>query len=107
MDTVKNADAAWTDLGGGVKRKVLAHTKDIMVVEVAFETGSAGAPHSHQHAQCTYVQSGEFVFTAAGKQIVVRAGDTLAFERNEIHGCICKVPGTVIDVFSPMRNDFI
>ena len=107
MNVVKNADISWTDLGGGVRRKVLAHTKDGMAVEVQFEKGSIGAMHSHPHIQCTYVRSGAFVFTSNGKRYEVAAGDTLAFESNEPHGVVCKAAGTVIDVFSPMREDFL
>jgi quercetin dioxygenase-like cupin family protein len=107
VNVVKNAEIAWTNLGGGVRRKVLAHTADIMAVEVKFEKGSVGAPHSHPHAQCTYVQSGAFVFTVGGKDCPVQAGDTLAFEQGEIHGCVCTAAGTLVDIFSPMREDFL
>ena len=107
MNAVKNSTIPWMDLGGGVQRKVLAHTDDGMVVEVQFETGAVGAAHSHPHVQCTYVLSGTFVFTVGGKDIEVSAGDTLAFERGEIHGALCKAAGTVIDIFSPMREDFL
>ena len=107
MDAVKNNEIQWTDLGGGLKRKVLAHTNDGMAVQVAFEKGGIGAPHSHPHAQCTYVLSGTFTFTGGGKEVTVSAGDTLAFERNETHGCVCTAAGTLIDVFSPMRDDFL
>lgn len=107
MNVVKNADVPWTALGGGLKRRVLAYTKDGMAVEVAFEVGGVGAPHSHPHAQCTYIKSGAFVFTGSGIAHEVGAGDTLAFERNEPHSCVCTAAGTLIDVFSPMRDDFI
>ena len=107
MNAVKNADIQWETLGGGVKRRVLAHNPDVMAVEVAFEKGGAGAKHSHPHVQCTYVKSGSFVFTAGGVEYPVGAGDTLAFERNETHGCKCIAAGTLVDVFSPMREDFL
>jgi len=107
VNVVKNREIQWTDLGGGVQRKVLAHNADGMVVQVQFETGGIGAPHSHPHVQCTYVLSGTFVFTAGGKDYEVSAGDTLAFARNETHGCVCKAAGTVLDIFSPMREDFL
>ena len=107
MNVVKYAEPAWKDLGGGVKRRVLAHTADMMAVEVRFESGGVGAPHRHPHAQCTYVQSGAFVFAVGGREYPVQAGDTLAFERNETHGCVCTAAGTVVDVFSPMREDFL
>lgn len=107
MNVVKNADIQWKDLGGGVKRKVLAHNKDGMIVQVQFEKGATGAPHSHPHVQCTYVLAGEFVFTAGGKDYTVSAGDTLAFDRDEVHGALCTAAGTVLDIFSPMREDFV
>lgn len=107
MNAVKHGAPQWTDLGGGVQRRVLAHTKDVMAVEVRFAEGGVGAPHSHPHAQSTYVLSGRFVFTAGGVETEVAAGDTLAFEANETHGCVCKAAGTLIDTFSPMREDFL
>ncbi len=107
MNTAKSSDIRWTDLGGGVRRRVLAHTQDIMEVEVNFQTGGVGAQHSHPHVQATYVVSGTFVFTVGGKEYEVSQGDTLAFEKNEPHGCVCKAAGTLIDIFSPMREDFL
>lgn len=107
MNVVKSASLPWTDLGGGVRRRVLAHTDEGMVVEVSFEKGGVGAPHSHPHIQCTYVQSGVFVFTGGSENYTVSAGDSLVFERNETHGCVCTAEGTLIDVFSPQREDFL
>lgn len=104
---VRPADAALRDLGGGVSRRVLAHTDDIMIVEVHFEAGSVGVPHTHPHAQATRVLSGEFVFTVDGKDVTVREGDTLAFPSNILHGTRCVKPGVLLDIFSPMRADFL
>ncbi len=104
---VFNADVALDDLGGGVARKVLAHLPQQMVVEVRFEVNGIGAVHSHPHTQCTYVCSGAFTFTVGGRDFTVRKGDTLAFAPNEPHGCICREAGVLIDVFTPMREDFV
>lgn len=60
---VLNHDIALEDLGQGISRKVLAHSDNMMSVEVHFETGAIGAMHSHPHEQLTYVLSGEFEFT--------------------------------------------
>lgn len=95
------------ELGGGVTRRMLAWLPQQMMVEVSFETGAIGAAHSHPHAQCTFVKEGEFVFTVGGRDYPVKPGDTLAFAPNETHGCICKKQGAVIDVFAPMREDFV
>ncbi len=95
------------ELGGGVTRRVLAWLPGEMMAEVRFEEGSVGVPHSHPHTQCTYVLEGEFVFTVEGRDYTVVPGDTLAFAPDERHGCVCKKRGTLIDVFSPMREDFL
>ena len=42
------------ELGGGVKRKILAWGDDLMQVEVHFEKGAVGAMHSHPHTQLTF-----------------------------------------------------
>ena len=54
---VYHRDAPLNDLGGGVSRRVLAHTDGLMIVEVHFEAGGVGATHTHPHRQNTYVLS--------------------------------------------------
>ena len=55
------------DMGGGVVRRVLAYSKDLMAVENTFEKGAVGALHHHPHTQITYVVSGAFEFEIDGK----------------------------------------
>ena len=43
--------------GKGVKRRILAYSKDAMCVENTFETGGVGAMHCHPHTQVTYIVS--------------------------------------------------
>ena len=95
------------DLGGGVTRRVLAYTRQLMIVEVNFETGSVGSVHTHPHSQNSYVQSGKFRFTIDGEAVEVGPGDTLAFPPDVPHGTLCLEAGILIDVFAPMREDFI
>lgn len=104
---IYSRDVAPEVLGGGVTRRVLAWLPTQMMVEVRFETDAIGAAHSHPHTQCTYVREGRFVFTVAGRDYPVGAGDTLAFAPGETHGCICREAGVLIDVFTPAREDFI
>ena len=102
-----NSDCKLEDLGGGVSRKILAHNGSLMQVQVFFEQGAIGAMHSHPHEQLTYVLSGEFEFTIGEEKRVVRAGDTLYKKPHIMHGCICLKPGTLLDTFTPVREDFL
>ena len=93
--------------GENVIRRVLAYTDGLMCVENTFETGAVGTLHSHPHTQITYVVSGEFAFTIDGEQRIVRKGDTMLKEHGVIHGCTCLKAGVLLDIFTPMREDFV
>lgn len=104
---VYHADTAEKALGGGVYRRVLAYQPQMMLAEVRFEKGSCGAMHAHPHVQSTYVLKGVFEFNIDGALHTVRAGDTLTFFSNQQHGCTCLEDGILMDVFTPMREDFL
>jgi len=104
---IYNNEIQLEDLGAGVSRKVLAHSDNMMAVEVHFETGAIGPMHSHPHEQLTYVLSGAFEFTIGDEVKVVKSGDTMYKEPNIEHGCVCLEAGVLIDNFTPMRKDFV
>ncbi|EGQ8283489.1 cupin [Vibrio parahaemolyticus] len=104
---VFNQDIPMEDLGEGISRKVLAHSDNMMSVEVHFEEGAIGAMHSHPHEQLTYVLSGEFEFTIGDEKKIVKTGDTMYKEPSIEHGCVCLKAGVLIDTFTPMRKDFV
>jgi quercetin dioxygenase-like cupin family protein len=85
----------WQPAGEGVRRKVLTYSDGVMMVRVAFEAGAVGPPHSHPHVQCSLVERGVFDITIAGRTERLRAGDR-AIEA-----------GVLLDVFTPMRADFV
>lgn len=91
----------------GVVRRVLAYSKDLMCVENTFEEGAVGSLHHHPHTQITYVVSGEFEFEIQGEKKIVRPGDTMLKMNDVIHGCVCLKAGTLLDIFNPMREDFV
>ncbi len=95
------------DLGGGVCRKILAQDKEMMAVEVSFETGAVGAMHTHPHVQISYVLSGKFEATLGDETKVISAGDTYYTEPNLPHGVVCLEAGVLLDIFTPRRDDFL
>lgn len=101
----ENAEAV--QAGQGVVRRVLAYSKDLMCVENTFEKGAVGSLHHHPHTQITYVVSGEFEFDIEGEKKIVKAGDTMLKLDGVEHGCVCLEAGILLDIFNPMRQDFV
>ena len=91
----------------GVTRRILAYTDELMCVENLFERGAVGSIHSHPHTQITYVVSGRFSFTVGGRTYEVAAGDTLLKRDGVSHGCVALEEGILLDIFNPMREDFV
>ena len=95
------------ELGGGVKRKILAEDTALMAVEVSFETGAVGAVHTHPHTQISYVLEGKFEAEIDGEKTVITKGDTYYTKPGVSHGVVCLERGTLLDVFTPRRDDFL
>ncbi len=104
---VKNSDIPLTDLGGGVSRKILAYEEKLMSVEVRFEKGAIGAMHTHPHIQISYVLDGKFEATIGGETKIIEKGDTYVTEPDVPHGVVCLEAGALLDIFTPMRADFL
>ncbi len=105
---VENKEVPLTDLGGGVVRKVLAYSENLMSVELHFEKGAVGAKHSHPHEQIGYLISGSLLFQEAGKEDkVLVAGDTYYVEPDVEHGVVALEETMLLDIFTPMRKDFV
>lgn len=97
----------WEVVGEGVKRKIMGYDDKIMLVKVNFDEGGVGPMHEHYHSQVTYVESGEFELTIGENTKIVRGGDAFYIPPHVLHGAVCKSPGILIDVFSPIREDFM
>ena len=95
------------DLGGGVKRQILGHESQLMLVKVYFEKGAIGYLHDHPHQQVSYVEQGRFEVTIDEEKKIVSAGDCFTVQGDAPHGVVALEKGILIDGFSPMREDFI
>ena len=81
--------------------------EDIMVARVLMKKGCIVPEHSHVNEQLTYILEGALKFWIDGKEIVVRAGETLAIPRNVPHKAEALEDTVDLDVFNPPRADWI
>jgi quercetin dioxygenase-like cupin family protein len=104
---VRSAEVPWETVGDGVRRQVLGHGPDLMMVVVRFEPGAVGALHSHLHRQVTYVAEGSFEVSVDGTWRVLGPGDCFYVAAGLEHGVVAREAGTLVDVFTPAREDFL
>lgn len=104
----ENRNVAAKNLGGGVERKILSYSENLMSVELRFQKGAIGAKHSHPHEQIGYVVSGKLVFQEEGcADKELQTGDTYYVEPDVVHGIEVLEDMVLLDIFTPMRKDFV
>jgi quercetin dioxygenase-like cupin family protein len=97
----------WEDAASGIQRQVYGYDSSIMLVKIKFEKDAVGTLHQHHHSQVSYVESGVFELNIGNEKKILKKGDGYFVLPNTIHGCICIEEGVLIDVFSPLREDFL
>jgi quercetin dioxygenase-like cupin family protein len=64
--------------------------------------------HSHPHEQVGYVVSGEIDFNMEGHESIrLKAGGTYYVPSNVKHNIVTYAPTVLVDVFTPIREDFL
>ena len=106
-EIIMGDEIAWETVGEGVRRQIMGYDDRIMLVNVEFDKGGIGPMHQHHHSQVTYVISGQFDLTIGDETKRMKGGDAFYIPPNVMHGAICVEKGVLIDVFSPIREDFM
>lgn len=101
------ATGQWEDAEPGVRRKIFAPGKNIMMMEVQFEAGAEGYVHSHPHEQISYCLKGSFEYTIDGVVHLLKAGETIVVPGGAKHGVKALEPSALLDAFTPLREDLL
>jgi quercetin dioxygenase-like cupin family protein len=104
---IENREVPWEVTAPGMRRKIMAWDERLMMVRVEFEKGAIGTLHQHPHTQISHVESGIFEVEIGGEKKVLTTGDAFYIPPNVMHGAVCLEAGVLIDIFSPMREDFV
>jgi quercetin dioxygenase-like cupin family protein len=91
----------------GVTYKTLAYGDKTSLGEFRLEKGSVIPNHKHHHEQTGYMISGRMTFTIDGEEHNAEAGDSWSIPGNAEHGVIVHEDAIVIEVFSPVREEYL
>ena len=101
-----NADARVVEPSPGVERRTLVWGERMLLVEFRVARGAGVPPHSHPHEQVGYVASGRMEFTIGDQVRVLGPGDAYLMPGDVVHSTRALEDSVVIDVFSPVREDY-
>lgn len=104
---INSADIEWETTEQGIERKVLGYDDQVMMVHIRFEKDAVGSLHHHVHRQVSFVESGSFEVTIDGKKTILKQGDCFFVAPDLLHGVVALEKGTLVDIFTPARKDFI
>ena len=101
----------WDDLprqqvAPGIERRYLTANRTT-IARFAISRGALVPVHSHDQEQVSYVLTGALRFTVAGEQTLVRGGEALQIPSWAEHSVEAIEDTEVIDVFSPVRQDWV
>ncbi|HDN2510564.1 TPA: cupin domain-containing protein [Providencia rettgeri] len=95
------------NIAPGTLRKIFLGGENMMMVKVSLIAGTMGELHEHQHEQMSYILSGKFKFRIGEREKIVNGGDVVYVPSHEKHQSECLISGEILDVFVPMRKDFL
>ena len=83
------------------------HTGQMTVARLELKAGAVVPAHHHINEQVSMVLSGRLKFNVAGEDVVVGPGQVLELKPDVPHGVEVLEDATVIDLFTPPRQDWI
>ncbi len=81
--------------------------KKAMLARIFFKKGALVPTHQHDSEQITYILEGALLFRLEGKEVTVGKGQVLLIPSNVPHSAEALEDTVDLDVFSPIRQDWI
>ncbi len=91
----------------GVHYKTLVHGSGTSLHKFKLDKGSTIPMHSHPHEQTGYLISGKMKFNFKDKTINAEPGDSWSIPGGEEHGADVIEDCILIEVFNPVREDYL
>jgi quercetin dioxygenase-like cupin family protein len=111
MATTTVVHHRWTDVPAEqitptISRRYISGDR-VTVARFELARGGVVPAHAHENEQVSFVVSGALQFLVEGQTVVVRGGEVLQIPANVRHEVEVLEDALVVDVFSPVRQDWI
>jgi quercetin dioxygenase-like cupin family protein len=91
----------------GIRRKTLAHGGATLLTEFRLEAGAELPIHDHPQEQTGYLVAGLLRLTVGDETRDMRPGDSWSIPGGVPHGGVAVEDAVAVEVFSPVREDYL
>lgn len=102
-----NQQNPWVDICPGIKRRTIASGTTMYQMLAQLDAGSRMPEHKHPQEQIVHVLKGRMRLIVAGVPHELAAGQAFYLASNMPHGVETIDETTVLDTFSPPREDLL
>jgi quercetin dioxygenase-like cupin family protein len=93
-------------MNASISRQMI-HAETMTVARIRLRKGGVVPLHQHPNEQISTVESGLLRFVVSGEERTLRGGETLTIPPNAPHLVEALEDSLAVDVFSPVREDWI
>jgi quercetin dioxygenase-like cupin family protein len=83
------------------------HTENMTIARLQIAKDAVVPEHAHVNEQVATVERGALQFQIGGRELVLTAGQSVAIPSNVPHSVVALEDTTVVDIFTPRREDWI
>lgn len=94
------------DLSETASRRVI-HSERMTTARILLKRGGVVPRHSHENEQISHVLEGSLLFQFDDREVTAKAGDLVEITSNEPHRVVALEDSVAMDVFQPVRQDWI
>ncbi|HOJ30353.1 MAG TPA: cupin domain-containing protein [Spirochaetota bacterium] len=91
----------------GIERKTLVFGTHTLMTEFRLQKGKKLPIHKHPHEQTGYLVKGHIILIMDGQTYDMKPGGSWSIPGNIEHGAEVLEDSIAIEVFSPVREDYI
>jgi len=102
-----DSPSGYAEVAPGIRIKAVARGESVLMTKFAMGAGAKLPPHAHPHEQIGCLVSGRIVLRIGGSSREMRPGDSWCVPSNAEHGADVLEDSVAIEVFSPIRADYL
>ena len=97
----------WIDIVPGIRRRTIANGRTMYQMVARLDAGSRMPEHKHSQEQIVHILEGRMRLIVSGVPHELKRGESFYLAENVPHGVETIEDTTVLDTFSPPRDDYL